>query len=333
MVAAVLGVRHHVTKTSGNLNTETGLPLTLLGLTPGDEVAVLEMGMQGPGEIARLAALARPSVGVVTGVGSAHAEYFPDGRDGIARAKGELLEALPAHGLAVVNAEDAYFRVLSARSPAPVVGYGFTAGELRGEGYRPLASGGSELVVEGVRARVGLRGRHQALNALAALAVGRFLGVPVAQGAPALASVTVRHRLEEHRFPSGYVLVDDSYNASPESMMAAFETLAERPRQGRLLALLGEMRELGPLAPEAHERVGRRARELFDRVAVVDVGEGWRLAAAAGGELVPDREAGAAWVRNATGPGDVVLVKGSHGVALHEVVAQLVAEQPVDSPQ
>jgi UDP-N-acetylmuramoyl-tripeptide--D-alanyl-D-alanine ligase len=333
MTAAVLGVRHRVLQTAGNLNTETGLPLTLLGLSPGDEVAVLEMGMQGPGEIARLAALARPSVGVVTGVGSVHAEFFPDGRDGIARAKGELLEALPAHGLAVVNAEDAYFRVLSARSPAPVVGYGFTAGDLRGEDYRPLASGGSELVVEGVHVRVGPSGRHQALNALAALAVGRFLGVPIAQGAPALASVTVKHRLEEHRFTSGYVLVDDSYNASPESMLAAFETLAERPRQGRLLALLGEMRELGPLAPEAHERVGRRARELFDRVAVVDVGEGRRLAAAAGAELVPDPEAGAAWVRNATGPGDVVLVKGSHGVALHEVVARLVAEQPVDSPQ
>jgi UDP-N-acetylmuramoyl-tripeptide--D-alanyl-D-alanine ligase len=333
MVAAVLGVRHRVLKTAGNLNTETGLPLTLLGLSPADQVAVLEMGMQGPGEIARLAALARPSVGVVTGVGSVHAEYFPDGLDGIARAKGELLEALPANGLAALNAEDAYFPVLSARSPAPVVGYGFSAGDLRGEGYRPLASGGSELFVEGVRVRVGPSGRHQALNALAALAVGRFLGVPVAHGAPALRSVTVKHRLEEHRFPSGYVLVDDSYNASPESMLAAFETLSERPRQGRLLALLGEMRELGPLAPEAHERIGRRARELFDRVAVVDVGEGRRLAEAAGAELVPDREAGAAWVRNATGPGDVVLVKGSHGVALHEVVAQLVAEQPRDSPQ
>jgi UDP-N-acetylmuramyl pentapeptide synthase len=143
----------------------------------------------------------------------------------------------------------------------------------------------------------------------------------------------VKHRLEEHRLPPGYVLVDDSYNASPESMLAAFETLAERPRRGRLLALLGEMRELGPLAPEAHERIGRRAGELFDRVAVVDVGEGRRLAAAAGAELVPDREAGAAWVRNATGPGDVVLVKGSHGVALQEVVAQLVAEHPGQSPR
>jgi UDP-N-acetylmuramoyl-tripeptide--D-alanyl-D-alanine ligase len=327
MVAAVLAVRHRVATTSGNLNTETGLPLTLLGLSAEDQVAVLEMGMQGPGEIARLAALARPVLGVVTGIGSVHAEFFADGRDGIARAKGELLEALPADGLAVLNADDPYFGVLSARSPAPVVGFGLAAGDLRGEGYRPLASGGSELIVEGVRVRVGLSGRHQALNALAALAVGRFLGIPVAEGAPALATVAVKHRLEEHRFPGGYVLVDDSYNASPESMLAAFETVAERPRQGGLLALLGEMRELGSLAPEAHERIGRRARELFDRVAVVDAGEGRRLARAAGAELVPDRAAAAAWVRQAAGPGDVVLVKGSHGVALYEVVAQLLAEQ------
>ena len=219
---------------------------------------------------------------------------------------------------------------LASRSAAPVVGFGLTAGDLRGE-YRPLAAGGSELTVEGVRVRVGLSGRHQALNALAALAVGRFLGVPVAEGGPALASVAVKHRLEEHRFPGGYVLVDDSYNASPESMLAAFETLAERSREGRLLALLGEMRELGPLAPEAHEQVGRRARELFDRVAVVDVGEGRRLAEAAGAELVLDRAAGAEWVRRTAGPGDVVLVKGSHGVALHEVVAELVAEHQEDS--
>jgi UDP-N-acetylmuramoyl-tripeptide--D-alanyl-D-alanine ligase len=327
MVAAVLAVRHRIRKTAGNLNTETGLPLTLLGLSPGDEVAVLEMGMQGAGEIARLAALARPLVGVITGIGTVHAGFFPDGRDGIAHAKGELLEALPADGLGVVNAEDPYFQALCLRSAAAVVGFGLTSGDLRGEAYRPLASGGSELTVEGVHVRVGPSGRHQVLNALAALAVARFLGVPVARAAPALATVAVKHRLEEHRFPGGYVLVDDSYNASPESMVAAFETLAERSRTGRLLALLGEMRELGPLAPEAHERIGRRARELFDRVAVVDVGEGRRLAEAAGAELVPDRQAGAAWVREVVGPGDVVLVKGSHGVALHEVVAQLVAEQ------
>lgn len=325
MVAAVLGVRNQVLKTAGNLNTETGVPLTLLGLSAEHQVAVLEMGMQGPGEIARLAGLAQPLVGVVTGIGSVHAEFFPDGRDGISRAKAELLAALPAHGLAVVNAEDEYFAVLSARSHAPVLGYGLEAGELRGEGYRPLPDGGSQMVVEGVHVRVGSSGRHQALNALAALAVGRFLGIPVAQGAPALASVEIEHRLQRHLVPGGYLLVDDSYNASPESMLAAFETLAERPREGRLLALLGEMRELGSLTGAAHERVGQRAAEVFDRVAVVDVGEGSRLARAAGAELVSDGRAGAAWVRQTAAAGDVVLIKASHGVRLDEVVGDLLA--------
>jgi UDP-N-acetylmuramoyl-tripeptide--D-alanyl-D-alanine ligase len=185
------------------------------------------------------------------------------------------------------------------------------------------------VVVEGVRARVGPSGRHQARNALAALAVGRFLGVPVAQGAPALAGVVVEQRLQAHLLPAGYTLVDDSYNASPESMLAAFETLAERPRRGRLLALLGEMRELGSLAPSAHERVGRRAGEVFDLVAVVDVGEGRRLAEAASADLLPDREAGRAWVRETAAPGDVVLVKASNGVALHQVVRELLAEARV----
>lgn len=325
MIAAVLGVRHRVLKTVGNLNTETGVPLTLLALSPEHQVAVLEMGMQGPGEIARLARLAAPLVGVVTGIGCVHAEFFADGRDGICRAKGELLAALPGHGLGVVNAEDDYFQALAARSRARVMGYGFEAGELRGENYRPLSSGGSQMVVEGVQVRVGPSGRHQALNALGALAVGRFMGVPVAQGAPALATVAVERRLQQHLLPEGYVLVDDSYNASPESMLAAFETLAERPRRGRLLALLGEMRELGPLAAGAHEQVGRRAGEVFDRVAVVDVGEGSRLARAAGADLVPDRRSGTAWVRETAAPGDVVLVKASHGVRLDEVVGELLA--------
>jgi UDP-N-acetylmuramoyl-tripeptide--D-alanyl-D-alanine ligase len=119
-------------------------------------------------------------------------------------------------------------------------------------------------------------------------------------------------------------VVDDAYNASPESMLAAFESLAERPRAGRLLALLGEMRELGGVATAAHEDIGRRAREVFDRVAVVDAGHGRLLARAAGAELVADREAGEKWVRAEAGPGDVVLVKASHGIGLHEIVRRLV---------
>ena len=332
MAAAVLGVRHRVLRSEGNLNSETGLPLTLLRLEPGHTAAVLEMGMQGPGEIARLAALARPRVGIVTMVGTVHLEYFASPRH-LALAKAELVEALPEDGLAVLNAEDAWFDLLRRRSRAPVVGFGFSdaggpgtcaPGDLRAEGYRALPEGGAEVTIEGVTVRIGLGGRHQARNALAALAAGRFAGVPVAEGAAALAGVGVDQRLQELPAPAGYTVVDDAYNASPESMLAAFETVAERPRSGRLLALLGEMRELGPAAGPAHERVGRRAGEVFDRVAVLDAGHGRLLARAAGGELVADREAAVDWVRAIARPGDVVLVKASHGIDLHEVVRRLV---------
>jgi UDP-N-acetylmuramoyl-tripeptide--D-alanyl-D-alanine ligase len=331
LTAAVLGVRHRVLKTEGNLNSETGLPLTLLRLEPAHTAAVLEMGMQGPGEIARLAALARPRVGIVTMVGTVHLEYFSD-VGAIARAKAELVEALPADGLAVLNAEDARFELLRDLSRAPVVAFGLEAGDLRGEDYRPLPGGGAAVTVQGTPVRLRLAGRHQARNAVAALAAGRFAGVPVAEGAAALAGVEVDQRLQELAAPAGYTVVDDAYNASPESMLAAFDSLAERPRSGRLLALLGEMRELGGVATAAHEDVGRRAREVFDRVAVVDAGHGRLLAESAGGELVADRDAAEKWVRAVAGPGDVVLVKASHGIGLHEVVRRLVAVgTPVDS--
>jgi UDP-N-acetylmuramoyl-tripeptide--D-alanyl-D-alanine ligase len=331
LTAAVLGARHRVLRSEGNLNSETGLPLTLLRLEPADTAAVLEMGMQGPGEIARLAALARPRIGIVTMVGTVHLEFFTDA-DALARAKAELVEALPPDGLAVLNAEDARFDFLRGLSRAPVVGFGLEAGDLRGEGYRPLPGGGAAVTVEGTPVRLRLAGRHQARNAVSALAAGRFAGVPIAEGAAALAGVEVDQRLQEVPMPAGYTVVDDAYNASPESMLAAFESLAERPRSGRLLALLGEMRELGGVASAAHEDVGRRAREVFDRVAVVDVGHGRLLAEAAGGELVADNEAAVKWVRAKAGPGDVVLVKASHGIGLHEVVRRLVGlGKPEDS--
>ncbi len=325
MTAAVLGVRHRVLRSEGNLNTETGVPLSLLRLCPEHTVAVIEMGMQRAGEIARLAELARPRVGVVTMIGSVHMEFFAS-RDDLARAKGELLQALPADGLAVLNADDPYFGFLSELSVAPVVGFGLEAGEVRGHDYRPLPEGGAALTVAGVPVRLGLNGRHQARNALAELAVGGYAGVPLAEGAAALAEVGVEHRLQEHRLPAGYVLIDDAYNASPESMLAAFEAVAERPRQGRLLALLGPMAELGSLSAEAHAEVGRRAGELFDRVAALDIGDGRLLAEAAGGELLADRAEAARWVRATARPGDLVLVKGSHGVALHEVVGDLLED-------
>jgi UDP-N-acetylmuramoyl-tripeptide--D-alanyl-D-alanine ligase len=311
-------------KTEGNLNTETGLPLTILRLETEDEALVLEMGMQRAGEIRRLAELARPRVGIVTNIGTVHMEFFAS-QDDLARAKGELVESLPADGLAVLDAEGGYFELLRSLSKAPVRTFGFGAGDLRAEAYEPLPEGGCRFSVSGVEVRLALGGRHQARNALAALATGEYAGVPLATGAPALAGVAVRQRLHELRAPEGYTVVDDSYNASPESMLAAFEAVQERPHHGRLLAVLGEMRELGALAEEAHHRVGRRAAEVFDAVCVIDVGLGRLIAAEAGASLVATKAEAASWVRENATPGSLVLVKASHGVALDELVRDLVA--------
>ncbi|MDQ6919740.1 MAG: UDP-N-acetylmuramoyl-tripeptide--D-alanyl-D-alanine ligase [Candidatus Dormibacteraeota bacterium] len=318
MLAAILATRYRVLSTEGNLNTETGVPLTILRLQPGvHEVLVLEMGMQGPGQIARLAALASPRIGIVTGIGTVHIEFF-DSVEGIARAKAELVEALPADGLAILNADDPTTPLIRARSRAPILTFGLEGGDFHGDGYSAGA-----FTVRGVPVRLRIPGRHQARNALAALAAAEHLGVPIEAGAAALADVEVDRRLQSLPAPAGFSVVDDAYNASPESMLAAFDAVSERPHPGRLLAVLGEMRELGPLAREAHQRVGARAREVFDELCVVDVGNGRLLAEAAGAELVPDKPAAVRWVRARAGEGDVVLVKASHGVALEDVVEEL----------
>jgi len=322
MVAAILSRHFNVLRTQGNLNTETGVPLTILSLEPHHSALVLEMGLQRAGDIARLASLARPVIGIVTNVGLVHMEFFRS-REELAREKGELVAALPEAGLAVLNADNEFFPLLVQMASARVASFGQEHGDYRVEGYAPAGGGGASFSVGGVQVRLALDGRHQALNAAAALAACEFAGVPVAVGAETLAAVRVDHRLQEIIAPAGFAIVDDAYNASPESMLAAFDTVAEGPRPGRLLAVLGEMRELGSLSEEAHRSVGRRAAEVFDAVAVVDGERARPMAQAAGAEVVPDRAAAAAWVRAHAQPGDRVLVKASHGVRLDELVREL----------
>src|SRR6266704_1705710 len=281
-----------------------------------------EMVMQRAGDIGRLAELARPSVGIITNIGVVHMEFFAS-QEHLARGKGELVAALPTKGLAVLNADDPFFKVLSGMSVAPVRSFGFGTADMRGEGYSAGDEGGCQFTVRGILVRLALEGRHQARNALAALAAGEFAGVPVEEGALALADVAVAHRLQEQETSKGVTIIDDAYNASPESMLAAFETLAERPRAGRLIAVLGAMGELGSLADESHRRVGRRAAEVFDSVAVLDSEWGRVLADAAGAHLLPDRESAVTWVQNNARRGDRVLIKASHSAGLDEVVKAL----------
>jgi UDP-N-acetylmuramoyl-tripeptide--D-alanyl-D-alanine ligase len=324
MVATILARHFNVLRSAGNLNTETGVPLTILGLEPHHSALVLEMGLQKPGDIGRLAALARPVIGVVTNVGVVHIEFFAS-RQELARSKGELVAALPAEGLAVLNADNEFYALLAEMTPARVASFGAEDGDYRVQGFQPDGAGGSRFTVKGVEVRLAMSGRHQALNAAAALAAGEFAGVSLETGAEALAEVAVEHRLQEIPAPGGYSIVDDAYNASPESMLAAFAALAEGPRRGRLLAVLGEMRELGSVSEESHRRVGQRAAEVFDAVCVVDGERAKPLAEAAGAQLVPDRAGAAEWVRQNATAGDRVLVKASHGVRLDELVKELTA--------
>ena len=322
MVAAILAQRFQVLRSTGNLNTETGVPLTLLRVEPHHTALVLEMGMQQAGDIARLAALAKPSIGIVTNVGTVHMEFFSS-HEHLARAKGELVAALPDDGLAVLNVDDEFYPLLARMTSARIASFGLEKGDYRVEGYRSVTGGGCEFSVRRVPVRLSLYGRHQAMNATAALAAAEFAGIPLAEGAAALAAVEVDHRLQELPTAAGYSIVDDAYNASPESMLAAFEAMAEAPRRGRLLAVLGEMRELGALSEDSHRRVGRRAAEVFDAVCVVEGEQARILAESAGAELVPDRTAAADWVKRNAHDGDRVLVKASHGVRLDEVVREL----------
>jgi len=322
MIAAILGRRFEVARSIGNLNTETGVPMTILRLEPHHKALVLEMGLQRPGDIARLVALARPSIGVITNIGIVHMEFFKS-REELARSKGEMVAGLSADGVAVLNADDQFYPLLVSMTAARVTSFGVAAGDYRPEGYRALTGGGSQFSVRGVDVKLGLEGRHQALNAVAALAAGEAAGVPLADGARALGEVAVEHRLQELPTAAGYSIVDDAYNASPESMLAAFEALAESPRRGRLLAVLGQMAELGEFSEESHRRVGSRAAEVFDAVCVLDGERARVLAESAGAELVSSRPAARDWVRRNAREGDRVLIKGSHSTHLDEVVREL----------
>jgi UDP-N-acetylmuramoyl-tripeptide--D-alanyl-D-alanine ligase len=322
MTAAVLATRFSVLRTTGNLNTETGVPLTILKLEPEHTAFVVEMGLQRAGDIGRLVELAKPKIGVITNIGLVHMEFF-DSQEALARAKGELVAGLPVDGRAILDADGAYFPLLASLSPAPVTTFGIATGDFQVHGYKAVG-GGAEFSLRGERVHLALGGRHQALNAAAALAAGDAAGVPVADGARALAEVSVEHRLEEKKTPDGVLVVDDAYNASPESMMAAFDAVREMPREGRLLAVLGHMGELGDLAEAAHILVGKAARPVFDAIAVVDTPLGRVLAQAARADVVPDNPAAVDWVRSHSRPGDRVLVKGSRSRRLDEVVAELV---------
>ncbi|MGI6553219.1 MAG: UDP-N-acetylmuramoyl-tripeptide--D-alanyl-D-alanine ligase [Bacillota bacterium] len=263
LIFSVLQERLPVLKTEGNLNTEIGLPLTLLRLKGWHQAAVLEMAMRGPGQIGFLCQMARPVVGVITNIGTAHFELLGS-RENIARAKGELLEALPEGGLAVLNREDSgslfLGEKLQEKGTVQVLYYGFGAdADLRAENLKKSLEG-VEFILDyrGQKQEVHLPlpGEHNVLNSLAAAAVGCHLGMTLPEIAGGLSRAIISEkRLEKRRGIGGSIIINDTYNANPASVKASLGVLSVA--SGRRIAVLGDMRELGSLTEEGHREIGR----------------------------------------------------------------------------
>ena len=328
-VAAVLGTHFRTLRNEGNQNNEIGLPLTLMELGPEHEAAVLEMGMYVGGEIADLARMARPSIGVVTAVQPVHLSRIGS-LDAIEAAKGELLEALPSNGTAILNADDPIVRNMGSRSVARSVSYGFAAAaDVGAEGVTSAGLAGMRfsLRAEGVRRRVAIPtlGRLSVHNALAAAAVGRAAGLSFDEIEAGLeAGWSAPHRVQLVRL-GAVTLIDDAYNASPRSMIAALDLMAGLP--GRRGAVLGEMLELGDASAEGHRLVGEAAARMVDWLIVVGAGaagiaEGADAAGMDPASIIRVRDAEEAIesLPPRLRDGDVVLVKASRGIALERVV-------------
>jgi UDP-N-acetylmuramoyl-tripeptide--D-alanyl-D-alanine ligase len=338
-IAAVVSTRRRTLKNEGNLNNEIGLPLTILRLGPEHEAAVLEMGMYVGGEIADLARLAQPSIGVVTAVQAVHLSRIGS-LDAIEAAKGELVEALPRDGIAILNADDERVARMAERTPARSLTYGFDANaDVRADDVRSAGFDGMRFVLRAtVRGRAvrqpvaipGL-GRLSVHNALAGAAVGLATDIdPEAVAAGLAQGWSAPHRASV-RTAGNIRIVDDSYNASPGSVAAALDLLAGLP--GRRVAVLGEMLELGSESARGHASVGKAAAATVDLLVVVGNGahaivQGARKAGLDAARIVSveDRAAALDALRSRLRPGDVVLVKASRGVALDLLVDALVAE-------
>jgi UDP-N-acetylmuramoyl-tripeptide--D-alanyl-D-alanine ligase len=330
-VAAALGAKFNVLKSHGNLNNAFGLPLQLLRLEPEHEYAVVEMGMNHAGEIAALARVAAPDWGVVTNVGLAHIENFAEGQAGIARAKLEMVAALPANGVAFLNCDDPYVSQFGRDFSGRAVYFG--AGPCADP---QLLSATEDLAGLHVRIRAGERegeftlrllGAHNAMNALAGLAVALEAGVELDAAVVALAALTAGDKRGQVMEIGGATLLNDSYNSNPEALRSMIRTLAARPARRRIL-VAGEMLELGEQGPALHAACGCAAAEAgLDLVAGVQ-GNAEHLAAAActGGVaalFLPDAEAAGHWLKQTLQPGDVVLIKGSRGVHLERVIEMI----------
>src|SRR6266511_2664798 len=263
-VASVLARRFRVTKTEGNFNNHVGLPRTILEATLQDQVAVWEVGMNQPGEVAALAQIAAPDVAIITNIGVAHIEFMGS-REAIAVEKGALVEAVDAQGTVILNADDPFTASIAARARAKVILAGTTAGMIRASEISQSGSGTDFTMLEGAhrcRAQLPVPGLHMVQNAMLAVAAGRVFGLSLEDCAAGLVAAPLTKARLQIRDIGGVQFLDDSYNANPDSMKAALHTLVELDADGQRIAILGEMRELSEESERGHGEVGETAAAL-----------------------------------------------------------------------
>ncbi len=334
LAAEVLSQRYHTLKNPGNLNNEIGLPLTILRLGRGHDRAVLEMGFYVPGEIAFLCDIALPQVGVVTNIGTVHAERAGS-QEAIARGKAELVQALPPapEGVAILNYDDPWVRQMEEKTKASVFFYGLSPeADLWADQVQGLGLEGIRFRLhyrqETLHVRVPLIGRHSVHTALRATAVGLVEGLTWQEIFSGLRQGHTQLRLVAVRSEAGALILDDTYNASPQSTLAALNLLDEL--EGRKIAVLGDMLELGPYERQGHELVGLRAAQVADILVAFGprariIAEAARMAGMRKSSIVEfeDAEEVIAYLKKRLTAEDVVLVKGSHGMRMDRIVAAL----------
>ena len=339
MIGAILSRHFVVWRSPGNLNNDFGLPLALLGLEPEHDLAVMELGMSAPSEIARLSRLAEPQVGVVTNVAPAHLQFF-DSVDAIALAKRELIDYLATRGpsaVAVLNEDDARVRKFSEGFPGRVVTFGFSPdAAFRATDIKPgLGIGSAFRVISPdweAEFTLPLPGRYNIQNALAAIAAASVYAIPPDEMSQALAQFQNLHqRSEILTLPGEVTVVNDCYNSNPLAMERMLEALAVWPGARRRIAVAGEMLELGPTSPELHRDVGRKCAQSGAAwvVGVQGAAQFFVEGAVEGGiptshaRFFPDAKSAGEFCQTLIAPGDVILVKGSRGVHLETVIEML----------
>jgi UDP-N-acetylmuramoyl-tripeptide--D-alanyl-D-alanine ligase len=327
-VAHVLAARFRVLKSEGNFNNHFGLPLMLLKLEPEHDVAVIEMGMSHAGEIRALAKIARPEIGVVTNVAPVHLEFF-DSLAGIARAKYELIESLPAGGTAVLNADDDYVSQFGRDFKGKVVTYGTRAmADVRAENIQTRGAEGSEfdVVMTGAHAHAHLPlvGEHNVGNALAAVTVGVIRGLKPSEAVSALATLAPPDQRGQVLQLGNITVINDCYNSNPKALDAMVDALAAM-KAGRRIVVAGEMLELGPAGEQLHRAAGQHMAEK--KISVLVGVRGLAQAMVDGArhsgteaEFVATPEEAGEWLAREARDGDVVLLKASRGVKLEKAL-------------